>query len=355
MYPRLVIDLKKVTHNTRTLVQRAGDRGIGVYGVTKVHCGHPGITAAMVAGGIAGIADSRMENLEALKDFGLPRILLRLPMVSEAARVVANADISLNSELVTVQALGREAAAKGRTHGVILMIDLGDLREGIEPDKVHETVPVILKTDGIELVGIGVNLTCYGGVIPDKTNLGDLVAIAGDIEATYGITLQVVSGGNSSSLYLLEEGLPKGINNLRLGEAIVLGRETKEGEAIAGTYQDAFILEAQIIELKEKDSYPRGTIGMDAFGNHPTYVDKGRMKRAIVAIGRQDVVPESLTPCDPGIEIIGASSDHMILDVTGSQGPWRVGDVLSFRLAYGALLALSTSPYVEKTTLDEQR
>ncbi|OPL08230.1 MAG: alanine racemase [delta proteobacterium ML8_F1] len=346
MYPRLSVDLLKVTHNTRTLVAMAREKGIGVYGVTKVHYGHPGITEAMVKGGIEGIADSRMENLEAMGDYGIPRMLLRLPMLSEASRVVAGADISLNSEMATIKALGRAAVKQGKIHQIILMIDLGDLREGIEPRDVHVFVPEIMKTEGIELLGIGVNLTCYGGVIPDEGNLGELAAIAGEVQKRHGVSLKVVSGGNSSSLYLLKGDFPKGINQLRLGEGIVLGRETTKGDPIPGTYQDAFILEAELIEVKEKDSYPRGTIGMDAFGNRPTYVDKGRMKRGILAVGRQDVVPEGLTPFDSGIEVIGASSDHTILDLTPSGNAYEVGDILRFRLSYGALLALSTSAYV---------
>jgi predicted amino acid racemase len=87
---------------------------------------------------------------------------------------------------------------------------------------------------------------------------------------------------------------------------------------------------------------------MDAFGNTPVFVDRGLMKRALVAIGRQDVRVEGLTPVDPSVEIIGASSDHLILDVTHSEQDYEVGGVISFNVDYGALLTLMTSKYVEK-------
>jgi len=297
------------------------------------------------------LADSRIENLKELKIMApdVKRILLRLPMLSEIDDVVANADLSLNSEIETLKALSDAAKNINKKHEVIIMVDLGDLREGVLPDDLDDLIEQVIKFPNIELAGLGVNLTCYGGVIPDDNNLGCLVELAANIETKFDIKLKYVSGGNSSSLYKLINGtLPKGITNLRLGEAVVLGRETAYGDAIKNTYEDSFLLEAQIIELKEKDSMPTGQIGMDAFGNKPTFVDQGRMKRAIVAIGRQDVRVEGLTPVNPLVEIIGASSDHLILDVTKSEMALKLGDVVAFRVDYGALLTLMTSKYVEK-------
>ncbi|MEA3424282.1 MAG: ornithine racemase Orr [Bacillota bacterium] len=348
MYPRLIIDTDKIKHNTRTIVQMSKENSIDVYAVTKVYCGYPKVAMASLEGGAKGLADSRIENLVKLKDLNSEKILLRLPMISEAEKVVEYADISLNSELGTIKALGLAAANQKKVHKIILMIDLGDLREGILPEDVDETVEQILKVEGILLHGIGVNLTCYGGVIPDEDNLGQLNEIAMHIEEKFSIKLDIVSGGNSSSIYMLEKGLPNRINNLRIGEAIVLGRETKDGDRIKNTYDDAFVLEAEIIELKEKDSLPKGTIGMDAFGNKPTFTDKGRMLRAIVAIGRQDVNPSNLIPYDENIEIIGASSDHMIIDVTRSSEEYHVSGIIRFKMEYGALLPLCTSEYVDK-------
>jgi predicted amino acid racemase len=145
-----------------------------------------------------------------------------------------------------------------------------------------------------------------------------------------------------------ERRLPSAINNLRLGEILLLGRETAFGRLVEGMHRDAFILKGQIIELKEKPSVPTGTIGMDSFGNTPTYEDRGIIKRAIVGMGRQDVDPNGLTPLDDKIDIIGASSDHTILDVTQSEVEYKVGDIVEFYMDYGCLLRASTSQYVDK-------
>lgn len=347
MYPRIVVDLNKVTHNTKVVAEACKTKGVNIMGVTKVFCGDEKIAKAELDGGVSYLADSRIENLAKLKDLDVPKVLLRLPMISQVDDVVQYADISLNSEIKTIEALNIAAMAKKKVHKIILMIDLGDLREGILPTEFNHTLESIFKMDHIMLHGIGVNLTCYGGVIPNEDNLGELTALAKLVKEEHQHHLEIVSGGNSSSFYLLpQDKLPEGINNLRMGEILVLGRETAYGDLVAGMHDDAFIFEAEIVELKEKDSIPKGEIGMDAFGNKPTFEDKGKRMRAILAAGVQDVKADQLIPMDEKIAYLGSSSDHMIWDVTDSD--YKVGDIVKFKLEYGSLLSLFTSEYIKK-------
>ena len=189
----------------------------------------------------------------------------------------------------------------------------------------------------------------YGAIIPKQDNLGGLVAIARKIEEKFGIKLSMISGGNSSSIYLIwKEGLPEGINNLRLGESFLLGNDTAYGDTVPGCVHDTLTLEAQIVELKEKPSLPIGEVGVDAFGEKPYYEDRGIMKRAIIAVGKQDTDLGGMIPVDSQIEIMGGSSDHTILDLTHADKDYQVGDIVSFTVEYGAMLKLATSPYVEK-------
>jgi predicted amino acid racemase len=104
----------------------------------------------------------------------------------------------------------------------------------------------------------------------------------------------------------------------------------------------------EVVEIKEKPSLPIGEIGMDAFGNVPKYEDKGILKRAIVGIGKQDIDIEGIVPIDSDIEILGASSDHMILNVSNSKQCYEVGDKVEFLVEYGGLLTSCTSKYVHK-------
>ena len=165
--------------------------------------------------------------------------------------------------------------------------------------------------------------------------------------------LQYVSGGNSGSLpLLLEKGLPKGINHLRIGEAILQGgRDTFYDEPWTALNRNAFLLEGELIEVKRKPSRPIGKTSVDAFGNVPTFVDRGERLRGILNIGREDVSPENLTPLDQRVELLGASSDHLILDLEAMDPLPEVGDKIQFHMGYSALLAAMTSEYVIKTPL----
>lgn len=347
--PRVEVNLSKVRHNTKVLAKICEKNDIQLAPVTKAFCAIPEIAEAIMEGGANMLADSRIENLKKVESLKIPKLLLRLPMQSRVEDVVKYADISLNSELSTMKELSKEAIRQNKVHNIILMVDLGDLREGVWKSNVINTVEEILKLDGIKLIGIGTNLTCYGGIIPSKENLGLLSEIGSKIEKEFNIKLEIISGGNSSSLHLLEKGeMPEKINNLRPGEGILLGRETAYGEVIKETYQDAFTFVAEIIELKEKPSVPIGEVGMDAFGKKPTFIDRGVRKRAILAVGRQDVQAENLMPLDKNMIILGSSSDHLIIDVTDCEEIYTVGDEIRFNVDYGALLQLMTSEYIHK-------
>ncbi len=358
MYPRLLIDLKKLQSNLDAVAKITKEQGgCSLMIVTKGLCADKEM-CKMVAKhpAVDFMADSRVANIKSYayeaRTNEAMTVLLRIPMHSEVADVVKYVDLSFNSELSTIRLLNEEAAKLGTRHNILLMIDLGDLREGIfyqDEDIIFETVEEILAMKNINLYGVGVNLTCYGAIIPKNDNLSNLVAIARKIEDKFGIKLQMVSGGNSSSIYLIGKGqLPEGINNLRLGESFLLGNDTAYGEKLPGTTGDALVLEAQIVELKEKPSLPIGEVGVDAFGQKPYYEDRGIIKRAIIAIGKQDTDIDSMEPLDPDVEILGGSSDHIILDVTKSSKGYKVGDIVQFVVGYGGMLKTATSPYVEK-------
>lgn len=349
MFPRLNIDLNKVYDNTKVFVDQCKKENINLMAVTKVFCADYEVAKKQVAAGVKYLADSRLKNLKRFKDLPVEKVLIRIPMLSQVKAVVHYADISLNSELEVIKALNEEAKNQDKKHKVVLMLDLGDLREGVLPTDVEETVKAITELENILLVGFGVNLTCYGGVIPSAKNLGQLAEIATKMATKYDLLLEIISGGNSSSLFLIDRGeMPEKVNNLRLGEAIVLGRETAYGEKVENTHDDVFTLEAEVVELKRKGSVPVGEIGMDAFGNTPTFEDKGEILRGILAVGHQDVNADGIMPIEEGVEILGASSDHLILNLENYSKELKIGDTLEFKLDYGSLLKLSTSEYVDR-------
>jgi Predicted amino acid racemase len=349
--PRLEINLERIQHNAETLVRRLGARGIAVTGVTKANLGSPEIAQALVRGGVAGLGDSRIENIEALRDAGLtePMTLIRSPMLSQCDRVVASADLSLNTELGVVAALSVAASAQARTHGVVLMVELGDLREGILPADLQDVAREVLRLPGVALRGIGTNLACQSGAAPDAQKMAQLSELAASIETALGVNLDVISGGNSANLEWAFASEEVGrINDLRLGESILLGCETLHRHPIEGLHPDAITLVAEVIEAKVKPTKPWGAMHQAAFGDLEPSVDRGVTGRVLVAIGEQDTDPSGLEP-PLGYTILGASSDHLVLDAGSSLPP--IGTELRFTLNYSALLRAMTSPFVARAWL----
>jgi predicted amino acid racemase len=344
--PRLDVDLGAIETNTRSLVDRLALRGIRVTGVTKASLGSPGVGAAMLSGGVSGLGDSRVENLDRLGRAGLdaPRTLIRSPMISQVDAVVRHASTSLNTEISVLEALSRAAARQGTTHAVVLMVELGDLREGVLPDDLVPLARAVSAMAGLTLAGIGSNLACQSGVVPDQAKMHELSELAADVEAAVGTPLSVVSGGNSANLgWALGTSDTGRIDDLRLGEAILLGLDPLTRLPVEGLRTDAVVMVAELIEVQDKPAQAWGDLGQAAFGAPPKQRRRGTVRQGILAVGRQDVDPDDLTAPE-GVTVLGTSSDHLVVDL-GDHGA-VVGDELVFGVGYSGLLRAMTSPFV---------
>jgi len=350
--PRLRIDLDRLGQNAEALSGQCAARGINVAAVTKVFCADPKMVSELCRRPIAYLADSRLSNIARYPDSKLERILLRAPAIRDCDEVARGCDISLHSELEAIRAMSEAAERESKKHGIVIMVDMGDLREGFyhtDKDEILKAADFAASREWLSLYGIGVNLTCYGGVVPDGGLMQSFAELARWLETRLRMRFRIVSGGNSSSLDLMAKGgIPETVNHLRLGESIVRAEETAYQKRLAGLAPDSVTLEAALVEIKEKPSYPEGDIGLNAFGEKPHFEDKGRRLRGIVAVGRQDTDPNGLACFDKGVQILGASSDHLIVDLTESDAAYRVGDALRFSMNYSAILRGFTSAYVER-------
>ncbi len=346
--PRLDIDLDAVDHNTRTLVDRLTPRGIRVTGVSKATLGSPNVAAAMLRGGASGIGDSRADNLARLRAGGVlaPLTLIRSPMLSQVDEVVRAADFSLNTEAVVLDALSAAAVRQRAIHAVVLMVELGDLREGVDATDVVSMAATVARRPGLRLAGLGTNLACRNGVVPDQGKMDELSGLVEQVESLVGHRLTVVSGGNSANLdWALATDDVGRIDELRLGESILLGTEPLNRRPIDGLRTDAFTLSTEVIEVKTKPAQSWGDTAQTAFGHEPDQGRPGFVRQAIAAVGRQDVDPEGITP-PAGMAVLAASSDHLVIDVGDHEV--AVGDEISFQLGYSALVRAMTSPFVSK-------
>lgn len=346
-YPQLEFDLALLRSNADAVISRCRGMGIRVCGVVKGVDGLPEAARVLRAAGAAELGTSRLEQVAKCRAAGVPGpwLLIRIPGLTELPDVVALCETSLQSEWTTLLALEEECLRQNKTHRVIVMTDLGDLREGFWDKK--ELVDVCERVERdlphVQLAGIGVNLTCYGSTKPTPEKMNELVGLARQVEQRIGRKLEIVSGGATSSFTLVHWGtMPAGVNHLRIGEAILLGKDLQVDWGIRDMdylRMDALTLRAEVVEVKDKPTYPIGEFAIDAFGRKPVYEDRGIRRRAILALGRADVGElESLIPREPGLTVIGGSSDHCIVDVEDCPRRLQVGDIVEFSLCYSHML-----------------
>jgi predicted amino acid racemase len=342
--PRIEVDLDRIGRNAHELVRRTAERGVSVTAVTKAMRGLPALGRVLLEAGAVALGDSRIENIERLRADGIdaPTVLIRSPLPSQIARVVAAADTSCNTEVEIVELLSAEAVRTRRRHGVVLMVELGDLREGIMPGDVHHAVARCLALPNLEVRGIGTNLACRNGIAPDDRNMGELSSLASSIEAEFGIALRTVSAGNSANLEWLRSTQHVGrVNDLRLGESILLGRDPLHDLPVPGLHGDAATIVAEVIESKSKPRRAWGERARTPFTPpvHATPDDEGCGWHSLLGIGHQDTDPLDLT-APPGMRIIGASSDHLVVT---SAHRLRLGSEVAFGPGYSALVRAMSS------------
>lgn len=345
--PRLLIHLPRLVHNFLTLRARCERSGIMITAVLKGLAGDLTILRALADAGLTDVGDSRLANLRRFNRFsGLNKMLLRLPARFELERVLTTCTVSLHTETEILDALERLAASSRQTHQIMLMIDLGDLREGINLADFHRTAVFCQGLKQLRLTGLGTNFSCFAGVKPTEEKLVQLIDLAHLLRDEYHLPLTQISGGNSSSLPLMEAGrMPEGINHLRVGEAILLGRETLNGTILPGLYSDAFEIEAEVVQAQFKPGQPDGEIGHNALGQIPVFPQLEAGYRALLNIGQQDTALGGLKPLNPEIIILGGSSDYLV--VAGKKS-FKVGERLLFRPSYWSLLAAMTTPYIRR-------
>lgn len=348
--PELIINLSSIYNNAKVIKQLCSDNNITLCSVVKGCNALPEILDTLYEAKIDFWGSSRLDQIITIKNkhFRKPIWMLRTPPISLATELVNYSDAALVSEVDTLIALNDAASYANKKYGIILMADVGDLREGWWPkESMYAVGSTIKKLKNLDILGVGMNVSCYGSVMPTELNTTELIEISNKMSEILDKDFKIISGGNTTTLRLLNNSsLPDKINNLRIGEAILLGRDLGQlwNSPIKNTVTDTFVLRAEIVEIKNKPSYPIGELYVDAFAQKPSFVDRGIRKRALLYVGKADFFdPHLLVPVEEGLTILGASSDHLIIDIEDYKGNLRVGSFLEFQMFYGAMLGLTNS------------
>ena len=281
----------------------------------------------MLDGGAIDLADARIANVKRMRRAGIgcPMLMLRPPMLSQVSLIDECCEISFNTEFGVIAELAAAAQRKNAVHGITLMVEMGDMRDGVLPDDLVDLASRVAMTPGVILTGIGANFACLGHIAPSAGAMAQLSSLAMQIESECGVMLETVSGGGSANLpWALGLEKPGRINNLRLGEAILLGVEPVFGNPIDGLYTDAFTLIAEVIESNIK----RDT-AQQVEPSIPLPV------RSILAIGLQDT---DLTGIEfpPDFTFIGATSDHTVVESIGCR--LQAGSEMDLQVNYSSLM-----------------
>lgn len=345
---------EKLQHNYHFLNDTFRKNNIDWAIVTKLLCGNELFLQEVLNLGIKEVCDSRLSNLKKVKELApdIQTVYIKPPPARGIEEVVRYADVSFNSESETIKLLSEEAKRQKKIHKVTIMIELGDLREGIMGEHLIDFYRKVFELPNIEITAIGANLNCLYGVMPNEDKLIQMSLYKQLIEATFGREIPWITGGTSVTFpLLLLRRVPKAINHFRIGEALYFGNNLFDGSDIPGMETDIFRLFTEILEITEKPKAPTGIMAENPSGQmfEIPEEDYGKTSyRAILDVGLLDISIDYLISEDPHIELLNASSDMLIVDLGKNKQGYKVGDLLSFRLKYMGALRLLNSEYINK-------
>ena len=354
----ITLNRQKLEHNFHQLDDLFKENKIEWAAVSKLLCGNELFLNELIRLGIKEICDSRISNLRKIKqiDPDIQTVYIKPPAHEAVEDIVRWADASFNTEYRTIKLLSDEARKQDKMHKIIIMIELGDLREGIMGEHLLDFYEHVFELPNIKVTGIGSNLNCLHGVMPTQDKLIQLSLYKQLIEARFKCKIPWVTGGTSVVIPMLyRHQIPAGINHFRVGESLFLGSDLVNGGIIEGLHDDVFKLYSQIIEITEKPKVPNGPLDENPSGEiyEIDENDYGKTSyRAIIDVGLLDVKTDYLFPEDKSLEICGASSDMLVLDLGTNEQNYKVGDFISFTLGYMGALLLFNSDYIEKRVVN---
>lgn len=354
----ITLNRKKLQDNYYFLDELFQSKNIEWGVVSKMLCGNEIYLEELINLGATEIHDSRISNLQKIKQLNssVQTVYIKPPAKRSIPRIVRYADVSFNTEIRTIEWLSQEAVKQNKIHKIIIMIEMGDLREGVMGEELLGFYKRAFNLPNIHISGIGTNLNCLSGVMPTQDKLIQLSLYKQLIEAKFQQHIPWVSGGTSVAIPLiLKNARPMAVNHFRVGEALYFGKDLFTQETITGMHNDVFRLHAEVIEVTQKPDIPIGERGLNVTGNSFSidgFDDLGGSSvRAILDVGLLDIQPQHLTPDDEDISIIDASSDMLVVDISNSKQHYKVGDLITFRPNYMGALSLLNSGYIEKKTV----
>lgn len=356
--PDILLNLDALAHNAQQTLACSKQWKVDVLPVLKAIASHPAAIRELRKHGFArfGFAERTEPSLfESTQD--VERVLIQLSPLSQASLVVAKFSRSFQSTPEALSGLDQAAAALGRTHEVLLMVDLGDGREGLRIDEVADVLDGARQLKNIRMAGFGATLACLGTRGPDEDVIRDMAWLR-DLFVARGIGMPVVSAGGSIFCRWLDTNGSGPITEVRVGDPFLLGEDIYLRQKLPGGpfRQDVCMITAEVLEVRTRVINP----GLRPVLHHadgqetlPARPASGRRARALLDIGRFHTEVGDLVCLLPGAEMVGLSSGYMVLDVTNCRNPIAVGQQILFHPGYWAMArAFRTQTVTIKTMRD---
>jgi D-serine deaminase-like pyridoxal phosphate-dependent protein len=157
--PALVVDLDVMEANLASMTKLVAANGVALRPNVKGHK-IPAFAWQQVRGGAAGITCQKLSEAEVMVDAGLPDVLIAVQVIG-ATKVDRLLRLARRARLTTVvdslagaEPIARACAASGMTIDVLLEVDIGYHRCGVEPSEAPSLARSIARLPGLNLVGV---------------------------------------------------------------------------------------------------------------------------------------------------------------------------------------------------------
>ena len=349
---RLTLRLSALRSNLDAVTAFCSGLNLEFLFVTKVLQSKPDLLTALAHAGVKRIADVHASNFRHHDEARSPHRAVLRPRFGDIAAVAEHATRVFVSDPVLARRLGeaREFRFPGRPLEVTLMVETGDLRDGVPWSDLPEVIRTLARVPGLEITGLGTNFGCLAGAIPDQDALGAMADGLKQVRRASGHPVPGFSLGGTVFWDLLRDTpVPPEFTELRLGEAAFFGWNTSLGGPVAGLTHEVFRLDLEVLEVWRKHvvAVPGGPSGFNAFGEKPIQAHTGLRRRAVLDGGENLAPMRALTPLDPGCILMGETHEYTVIDCQNSHSPVVSGERLGFRPGYEAVARCFLSPFLE--------
>lgn len=329
----LLVDKGKVSENYSRVLSRCGNARVSLLTVLKEGVARRQLLEHFFQAGLTRVGLAHYPAFPCSIPNGVEKVLLYLTPWSDLEAVVCNYDMSLQSDPETLKRLADAAERVQKKHRVLLVVEVGDQREGSSIEEAYEMGMLIEKNhaSSLDLYGIAANFACLNDCLPSSETLLQLAACKNGMEKSFQRPLPILSVGGSDVLQWLAEGnaLPPEVTEIRCGTAILLGTYPHSDTTLPDAHADAITLEAEVLECRKKN---------------------GRL-RAVMDFGTLDTSPQDVKLPFEGMVFAGASSGYTVFDVTDCPGSFSTGTHVSFLLNFRSLSRAFLSPKLPMRTL----